>query len=112
MEQAQTHCCVLNTNDSSLPRGLLNGNGKCSLHEMKKQGLQKNEQTCSLQLSDSVFSLVTKQLLGNVFKPGQLSNMRHATQHTPHDTRQPGPPFQDLTSGWKQPESDSKDVDS
>ncbi len=28
------------------------------------------------------------------WKPGQLSNTRHATLHTT------GPPFQDLTSGW------------
>ncbi len=28
-----------------------------------------------------------------------------ATRDTRHATRQPGPPFQELTSGWKQPES-------
>ncbi len=38
-------------------------------------------------------------------KCGQLS-------HTTSDTqRQPGPPFQDLMSGWEQPESDNKVYD-
>ncbi len=34
------------------------------------------------------------------------------TRDTRHETRDPRPPFQDLTSGCKQPESDNKHLQS
>ena len=49
-------------------------------------------------------------LLDSLYNPGQLSHTTHDTRHTRHETRQAGPPFQELTSGWKQPESVNKET--
>ena len=91
-----------------------------------KKGKKKNEQTCSLQLSDSVCLWTCCIWQSSVSLAGSLNNCQtiiqdsHAqtllgfipgnsgTRHTTHETRHtPGPPSQDLTSGWKQPESDN-----
>ncbi len=71
-----------------------------------------NEQTYSLQLSDSVFLWAycpVWQTVHSSFarKEAGQTDKQQRDKVTKGQT-QTGPAFQDLTSGWKQPESDNK----